>query len=301
MIKDCVIITGPTAVGKSEIAVDVAKNLGGEIISADSMQIYKGLNIGSGKIKEEDMQGIPHHLLDIKNINDSYCVANFCEDAKSLLLDISSRDKVPIIVGGTGLYIKALVSNYDYGGVQCNEAIRNELEKIAEEKGLEFLYEELKKNAPERAEKISPNDKKRIIRALEIFLQNSSEIKSKIQVDYNYKIFVLNMDRKCLYERINRRVEMMFENGLLEEFESLLSKGYKRESLSGKGIGYAELFDYKEGKISYAEAVDKIKQHSRNYAKRQLTFFRSMQDTIYIDASIKNKAVLDILNEVKNG
>lgn len=297
MIKDVIIITGPTAVGKSEVGVEVARKVGGEIISADSMQIYKGMDIGSGKITKEEMKGVTHYLLDIKSVNETYSVAEFCEDCKKKIKEIMLKGKVPIIVGGTGLYIKALVSNYNYFGVQRDDKLREELEKYAEKNGLEELYNTLKKLSPSMAEKISPQDKKRIIRALEICKSKKREIKVNSE-QFSYKIFALNTDRETLYKRINERVKNMAENGLVNEVKALISGGFNRNCQCSKAIGYAEILDYLDGQISLSEAIEKIKQHSRNYAKRQLTLLRGI-NPIWVEAFPRQNAIEKILKEVE--
>ena len=297
MIKDVIIITGPTAVGKSEVGVEVARKVGGEIISADSMQIYKGMDIGSGKITKEEMKGVTHYLLDIKSVNETYSVAEFCEDCKKKIKEIMLKGKVPIIVGGTGLYIKALVSNYNYFGVQRDDKLREELEKYAEKNGLEELYSTLKKLSPSMAEKISPQDKKRIIRALEICKSKKREIKVNSE-QFSYKIFALNTDRETLYKRINERVNNMAENGLVNEVKALISCGLNRNCQCSKAIGYAEILDYLDGQISLSEAIEKIKQHSRNYAKRQLTLLRGI-NPIWVEAFPRQNAIEKILKEVE--
>lgn len=297
MIKDVIIITGPTAVGKSEVGVEVARKVGGEIISADSMQIYKGMDIGSGKITKEEMKGVTHYLLDIKSVNETYSVAEFCEDCKKKIKEIMLKGKVPIIVGGTGLYIKALVSNYNYFGVQRDDKLREELEKYAEKNGLEELYSTLKKLSPSMAEKISPQDKKRIIRALEICKSKKREIKVNSE-QFSYKIFALNTDRETLYKRINERVNNMVENGLVNEVKALISGGFNRNCQCSKAIGYAEILDYLDGQISLSEAIEKIKQHSRNYAKRQLTLLRGI-NPIWVEAFPRQNAIERILKEVE--
>ena len=297
MIKDVIIITGPTAVGKSEVGVEVARKVGGEIISADSMQIYKGMDIGSGKITKEEMKGVTHYLLDIKSVNETYSVAEFCEDCKKKIKEIMLKGKVPIIVGGTGLYIKALVSNYNYFGVQRDDKLREELEKYAEKHGLEELYNTLKKFSPSMAEKISPQDKKRIIRALEICKSKKREIKVNSE-QFSYKIFALNTDRETLYKRINERVNNMVENGLVNEVKALINGGLNRNCQCSKAIGYAEILDYLDGQISLSEAIEKIKQHSRNYAKRQLTLLRGI-NPIWVEAFPRQNAIEKILKEVE--
>lgn len=297
MIKDVIIITGPTAVGKSEVGVEVARKVGGEIISADSMQIYKGMDIGSGKITKEEMKGVTHYLLDIKSVNETYSVAEFCEDCKKKIKEIMLKGKVPIIVGGTGLYIKALVSNYNYFGVQRDDKLREELEKYAEKHGLEELYNTLKKLSPSMAEKISPQDKKRIIRALEICKSKKREIKVNSE-QFSYKIFALNTDRETLYKRINERVNNMVENGLVNEVKALINGGLNRNCQCSKAIGYAEILDYLDGQISLSEAIEKIKQHSRNYAKRQLTLLRGI-NPIWVETFPRQNAIERILKEVE--
>lgn len=299
MIKDVIIITGPTAVGKSEIAVTVAKKIGGEIISADSMQIYKGLDIGSGKITSEEMQGVKHYLLSFKNIKQTYSVAEFCEDCKKLIKEIMLKGKVPIVVGGTGLYIKALVNDYNYFGVKRDDELRAKLESFAENKGLAELYNMLKKLSPTMAEKISPTDKKRIIRALEICKSKKREFKVNSE-QFSYKIFALNTERSVLYERINSRVNKMLEMGLLEEVKNLVKEGLNLEDQCAKGIGYAELLEYLNGNCTLSEAVEKIKQHSRNYAKRQLTLLRGI-NPIWVEAFPRENAIDEILKEVEYG
>lgn len=296
MIEDIIVITGPTAVGKSDLAVELAKELDAEIISADSMQIYKELNIGSGKVTEEEMCGVPHHLLNILSFKESYSVAEFCEACKEKIKEIRSRGKNVIIVGGTGLYIKALVNNYDYSSVQKNEEFRAKLEAEAEEKGLQELYARLKGLSPERAEKISPSDKKRIIRALEI-LSCERTGAHHCADELSYKIFALNLDRTALYDKINARVDKMFKLGLLDEVQALKNAGMTENDQSAKGIGYTELLKYSGGECTLDEAVDKIKQHSRNYAKRQLTLLRGM-DVLWVDASDKSAAKSYILEKI---
>ena len=296
MIEDVIVITGPTAVGKSDLAVELAKELDAEIISADSMQIYKELNIGSGKITEEEKQNVPHHLLDILSFKEQYSVAEFCEDCKKKIKEIRSRGKNVVIVGGTGLYIKALVNNYDYSSVQKNEEFRTKLEAEAQEKGLSVLYSRLKELSPERAEKISQSDKKRIIRALEI-LSCEKKCVAKSVAEFSYKIFALNLERDVLYSKINARVDKMFEHGLLDEIETLKNDGMTENDQSAKGIGYTELLKYFGGDYSLSEAKEKIKQHSRNYAKRQLTLLRGM-DVLWVNASDKNAAKSYILEKI---
>lgn len=307
--KKVIVILGATAVGKSEIAIQCARKLNGEIISADSMQVYKELNIGTAKISESEMQNIPHHLIDIRHFYESYNVWEFAKNCSDKLKKILSENKVPIIVGGTNLYIKALIENYDFENPKQDTLLRVELKQIAQTSGLNVLYERLQKENPGKAEKINPNDKNRILRALECSIlqkisdknlqgnsnlqENENDKKSTFLIKkskYNFKLYALNLPRDLLYELINKRVDIMIKNGLLEEVKKLKNKGLSLEMQAGKSIGYKEFLEYLDGKISYDFAVEKIKQHSRNYAKRQLTWLKSMKGIIWLDALDKDKA-----------
>lgn len=274
------ILIGPTAIGKTALSVELAKRINGEIISADSMQIYKYMNIGSAKITKEEMENIPHHLIDIIFPNEDFTVADFKNNAVKLIKDINSRGKLPIVAGGTGLYINSLVYNLNFTQVAPNEEIRVKLESLGDKHGNEYLHQELEKIDIESAEKISVNDRKRIIRAIEIFEitgKPMSEHNKNFRVpveDYNLVMIGLNMDRKELYNRINLRVDIMIEEGLVEEVNNLLKMGYNKELVSMQGIGYKEIIMYLEGNISLEKSIELIKQGSRNYAKRQLTWFR---------------------------
>lgn len=274
------ILIGPTAIGKTALSVELAKRINGEIISADSMQIYKYMNIGSAKITKEEMENIPHHLIDIIFPNEDFTVADFKNNAVKLIKDINSRGKLPIVAGGTGLYINSLVYNLNFTQVAPNEEIRVKLESLGDKHGNEYLHQELEKIDIESAEKISVNDRKRIIRAIEIFEitgKPMSEHNKNFRVpveDYNLVMIGLNMDRKELYNRINLRVDIMIEEGLVEEVNNLLKMGYNKELVSMQGIGYKEILMYLEGNISLEKSIELIKQGSRNYAKRQLTWFR---------------------------
>lgn len=268
-------IVGPTASGKTAISIEIAKCFNGEIISGDSIQVYQELNIGSAKITKEEMNGIVHHLIDIKSCFDGFSAGEFSELTKQKIEEISKRGKTPIIVGGTGLFIKGLIEGYDYSQCSRNEEFRQTCKEIIENQGLSSLYQELQTLNPERAKQISENDQKRIIRALEIEkFSNSSPQK---QSDTNNFIVVgLTMPREKLYDRINARVDKMVENGLVDEVRALFEKGLDEDSQSMKGIGYKELFPYFRGESSLEECLNLIKQHSRNFAKRQMTWFRSM-------------------------
>ncbi len=271
-MKKVVFILGPTAVGKSEFGICVAKKFNGEIISADSVQIYKGLDIGSAKI--DDMKGVVHHGIDILEPNENFSVYDFVEYSKQKIDEISARGKLPIIVGGTGLYVRALTEGYNLGGAPKDEALRKNLEEEAAKFGLEHIYEKLKKLNPEMAEKTDKNNKVRLIRAVEICLSKGEKAKNEVTIEP--LLLALNMDREKIYEKINRRVDVMFQQGLLEEVEALLARGVSRDCQSMRAIGYKEVLDYLDGKTDLETAKELIKQHSRNYAKRQLTFLRGM-------------------------
>ena len=285
-----IVIAGPTASGKTALSIELAKKINGEIISSDSMQIYKDMDIGTAKVTEEEMQGIKHYLVDFVSPEKRYSVSDFKKDAEKAIEEILSKGKVPIIVGGTGLYIDSLVYGIEYQDMVFDESYRNELMEIAStEEGLKRLYEEAKQIDPEAIKTISENDKKRILRILEIYKatgknKTENEILSRQnEVKYDYKVFVLSMDREILYNRINLRVDKMFEAGLLDEVKTLLTK-YEKYATAMQAIGYKEVVEYLNNEISYDEMVDKIKQGSRNYAKRQLTWFRKNKNAIWLNS-----------------
>lgn len=284
-----IVIVGPTAVGKTDFSIELAKRFNGEVVSGDSMQIYKKLDIGTAKATPEEMDGIPHHLIDIKEIDESYSVSDFQEDASKKIDEITSSGKVPIIVGGTGLYIESLLYPVSHSGeAEPNFELRNELEEYAKENGNQGLWERLNKIDPDAAEKIHPNNVRRVIRALEVYYETGrlfssfqNERKKKDSI-YDAYIICLNTDRSLLYERINKRVDIMMEEGLLEEAQELWKKlGPEPKAQSTKGIGYQELFPYFNDESSLDEAVAKIKQNSRRYAKRQLTWFRNRLENVH--------------------
>jgi len=288
------IITGPTGIGKSSIAVDLAIKLGGEIISCDSMQIYKGLDIGTGKIMKNEMRGVPHHMLDIVDLDKEYSVGRFKKDAARVIEDIANRGRLPIIVGGTGLYIQALLGGMELGGVVKDEAYREELGKL----GKEELYDMLNEVDSEAADKISINDTKRVIRALEIFKltgRKKSEIeredKKKSENDmaceYDYLCIVLEKDREGLYARIEKRVDGMVSGGLVAEARGLYDRFLgARDCQFMAAIGYKELFEYFDGAMDLDKAIQMIKQNSRRYAKRQITFFKHMKiNKVFVDVN----------------
>lgn len=295
------VIGGPTGVGKTSISIKLAKQINGEIISADSMQIYKCMDIGTAKVTEAEAEGIKHHLIDIRETNEEYSVAEFSQDAREIIKDIISRGKHPIIVGGTGLYLNSLIY-----GINFEENIdlefRNKLEKEVKEnpEKLEELYNKLKEIDIETAEKISSIDSRRIIRALEIF-ETTGKTKSFVEKEnrekldeLEFQLFVLNMDRDELYHRINIRVDKMFEEGLLEEVKSLEGKFSKT---SAQAIGYKEVVSYLQNEIDYKEMVEIIKQRSRNYAKRQFTWFRK-NNAIWLDATDQDESLKTIIENI---
>ena len=285
-------ILGPTAVGKTDISVKLAKRFDGEIISCDSVQVFKGLDIGSAKVKEEEKKGISHHLIDIKEPTDSFTSFEFVEEMKKKIKEIESRGKLPIVVGGTSLYVKSLILNYNFGGVGVDEEYRKKLNEILKEKGVEELFETLKKTDKSLAEKVDKFNPQRVLRALEIAHFKGEKTTAECEVDP--LIFALVLDRKVLYERINKRVDIMLQNGLLEEVEKLKNSGVSRDCQSVKAIGYKEVYAYLDKEISYDKMVEEIKQHSRNYAKRQFTFLRGMENINYVDVTDTSKAVEEI-------
>ncbi len=280
MKENLCIITGPTGIGKTSLSLELAKDLNGEIISSDSMQIYKYMDIGTAKISPSEMGDIPHHLIDVVYPDEDFSVADYKIKAKKSIGEINERGKLPIVVGGTGLYINSLVYNLDFTKVVYDEEIRNKYELLAEDKGLEYIHNLLEVVDPISAKKINVNDKKRVIRALEIYDVTKTPMSEynkdfrKENIDYNLVMICLNMDRTKLYDRINNRVDVMMEEGLLEEVKSLINMGYKADSVALQGIGYKELILYLNKSLTLEESINLIKQKSRNYAKRQLTWFR---------------------------
>ncbi|MBK5240526.1 tRNA (adenosine(37)-N6)-dimethylallyltransferase MiaA [Clostridium sp.] len=279
-MKDLFILAGPTAVGKTEISIKLAQRLNGEIISADSMQIYKGMDVGSAKITKEEMQGVPHHLVDIIYPSVDFSVAEFKERAESAIENISSKNKLPMLVGGTGFYINSLIYNYSFADTNKDEEYREYLTKLAETKGNEYVHSLLKGIDTHSYNKLYPNDLKRVIRALEVYkvsgkpMSEFSAEQDTLDIPYNVHYFVLNMERQKLYNRINLRVDIMMNNNLIHEVIKLKEMGYNSDMQSMKGIGYKEILYYLNNKISLVEAIEMIKKGSRNYAKRQLTWFR---------------------------
>ena len=288
-MKPMVVLTGPTAVGKTELSIRLAEALDGEIISADSMQVYKKMNIGTAKIRKEEMRGIPHHLIDVLDPAEEFNVARFQEMAKEALAGIYERGKIPLVVGGTGFYIQGLLYDIDFTREEQDKSFRERLQKKAEEEGAGAVHQMLEKVDSVSAGKIHPNNVKRVIRALEFYHLNGrpisehNEEEARKKSPYQSAYFVLNQERQTLYERINRRVDLMMEEGLIGEVKSLVEEGYGRNLVSMQGIGYKEVFDYLEGEISLEETTERIKKDTRHFAKRQLTWFGREKEVIMID------------------
>ena len=300
MKEKVIVICGPTASGKTALSIELAKQINGEVVSADSMQIYKDMDIGTAKPTNEEMQGIKHYLLDFVSQEERYSVAQYKQDAKSAIKEIIAKGKTPIIVGGTGLYIDSLIYEIEYSDIKIDESYRNELEKIVEEKGLNELYKMAMQIDPIAMEKISPNDKKRIMRVLEIYkstgktkTQQEEESRRK-PVEYDYKVFAINWDREILYQRINKRVDIMIEQGLIEEVKKILQK-YEQFPTAMQGLGYKEVVDYINGIYTKEEMIEKIKMETRRYAKRQLTWFRKNKQTIWLDGTNEKQNNIDII------
>lgn len=284
-----IVICGPTASGKTSLSIELAKQINGEIISADSMQIYKDMNIGTAKPTKKEMQGIKHYLLDFVSPDERYSVAQYKEDAKNAIREILKKGKRPIVVGGTGLYIDSLIYEIEYPQIEFDENYRKKLEKIVEEnEGLQKLYNMALEIDPDAMKKISSNDKKRIMRVLEIYnatgkTKTEQEIESrKNEPEFEYKVYAINWDRKLLYERIDKRVDIMIEQGLVEEVKNIVKK-YNKFPTAMQGLGYKEVVEYLNGNCTKEEMVEKIKKETRHFAKRQLTWFKKDKNTIWLN------------------
>lgn len=299
-----VVLTGPTAVGKSKLSIELAKRIGGEIISADSMQVYKYMDIGTDKISPEKMEGVPHHLIDILEPSEPFNVFLFQKLVKEAIKDIASRGKIPIIVGGTGFYIQAVLYDIDFTETDEDMTIREELEnKAAQGKALE-LYDELKKVDPKSAEIIHANNIKRVIRALEYYKKTGKPISEhndeqhRRTSPYDFKYFVLTDDREVLYSRIDKRVDLMISSGLEKEVRRLLDMNIDRSTTSMQGLGYREMIGYLDGEYDLDRAVYLIKRNTRHFAKRQLTWFRREKDVCWIDKKAFDRDDNRILDEI---
>ena len=272
-----VVILGPTATGKSHCGIELARRFRGEIISGDSMLVYRQMDIGTAKPSAEELQAVPHHLVNILSPDASYSVADFQQQAADLIRQITERGNLPILVGGTGLYIKALLEDYRFSEVEEKPELRRQLEQFAQEQGTEALFARLRTEDPEAAERLHPNDVRRVVRALETALSGDRVSREKqSELKYDATVFGLSMDRVFLYERINRRVDRMLEQGLEEEVRSLLKAGLPAGCLSMKSLGYRQMAEYITGKCDFATAVNNIKKGTRHFAKRQITWYKKM-------------------------
>ena len=286
-----IILTGPTAVGKTALSIGLAKAVDGEIISADSMQVYRKMNIGTAKIEPEEMRGVRHHLIDILDPAEEFNVVLFKKYALRAMKDIYSRGRIPIIVGGTGFYIQALLYDIDFEENDNDMSYREKLQNLADTHGNTFLYDMLAEVDPESAKKIHENNVKRVIRALEFYkktgmkISEHNETESQKESPYNFEYFVLNDDRQKLYDRIDRRIDIMLEAGLLDEVKLLVSEGYSRELVSMQGLGYKEIIDYIQGRCTLDEAVYTLKRDTRHFAKRQITWFKREKHVTWVDKS----------------
>lgn len=304
-MKPLIILTGPTAVGKTELSIALAKSIGGEIISADSMQVYKYMDIGTAKIRSEEMDGVPHHLIDILEPDVAFNVAMFKDLAKCSVEDIYSRGRIPILVGGTGFYIQALLYDIDFSEEDSDSSIRKELETLVEIKGAAFLHEKLREVDPESAEQIHANNVKRVIRALEYYQLHGEKISTHNETErhkespYDFLYFVLTHDRQVLYERIEKRIDQMIDHGLISEVDNLLKKGYDSSLVSMQGLGYKELIPYLQKKCTLDEAIYVLKRDTRHFAKRQLTWFRRERNVRWLDKSLVSSDE-EILKEILN-
>ncbi|MDD2958290.1 MAG: tRNA (adenosine(37)-N6)-dimethylallyltransferase MiaA [Lachnospiraceae bacterium] len=302
-----VILTGPTAVGKTELSIELAKRINGEIISADSMQVYIGMDIGSAKVTRPQMQGVPHHLIDELEPDEPFHVVKFQELAKRYIAEIYSRGKIPVLAGGTGFYIQAVLYDIDFTENEGDSSYRQELERQVLEKGADYLHQQLVAVDQKAAQEIHANNVKRVIRALEFFHETGTPISRHNETErqkkspYQFAYFVLNDVRQQVYARIDKRVDLMMEAGLLEEVKKLKAKGYTRDMVSMQGLGYKEILDYLEGNISLEEAVYIIKRDTRHFAKRQLTWFKREPEVTWVSKDAfgyDRERILDFMLDV---
>ena len=287
--KNLIILTGTTAAGKTALSIRLAKAVGGEIISADSMQVYRRMDIGSAKVTREEMEGVCHHLIDVLNPDEEFHVVKFQEMAKEAIKEIYDKGKIPIIVGGTGFYIQSVLYDIDFTQTDEDEDFREQLENLAREKGNEVLFEKLHRIDPKACENLHPNNVKRVIRAIEFYeksggkrISEHNEEQHEKPSPYCYTYFVLTDDRAVLYEKINRRVDNMLANGLVEEVKSLKKMGCSKDLVSMQGLGYKEILDYLDGTCTLEDAVYRIKRDTRHFAKRQITWFKRERDVIWV-------------------
>lgn len=304
--RPLVILTGPTAVGKTAASIGLAKAIGGEIISADSMQVYREMDIGSAKIRPEEMDGVPHHLVDVLDPSEDFNVVLFQQMAKEAMEGIYQRGHIPIVVGGTGFYIQALLYDIDFTENNADTAYREELEALAKTQGAEYLHEMLEKVDPESAEQIHFHNIKRVIRALEYYEQTGEKISAHNEAEraktspYHFFYYVLNTDRAVLYERIEKRIDEMMEEGLVEEVRQLQAMGCRRDSVAMQGLGYKEILDYLDGACTLEDAIYKIKRDTRHFAKRQITWFKREKHVTWInkkDYNYDEDKILEVMLE----
>lgn len=308
MKKPLVILTGPTAVGKTNLSIGLAKAIGGEIISADSMQVYKYMDIGSAKISKDEMQGVPHYLIDELEPSEEFNIVRFKQMAVEAMEKIYANGHIPIVTGGTGFYIQALLYDVDFTENEADNEYRSELELLAKEYGSLYLHNMLKEVDPASAEAIHHNNVKRVIRALEYYkltgekISEHNEVESKKESPYNFAYIVLNRRRDVLYERIEKRIDIMLENGLIDEVKRLKDMGYTRDMVSMQGLGYKEILDYLNGSITLDEAVYILKRDTRHFAKRQLTWFRREREVNWLDIDdmSSEEMLISVLNLLKD-
>ncbi|WP_139348676.1 tRNA (adenosine(37)-N6)-dimethylallyltransferase MiaA [Clostridium sp. Marseille-P2415] len=304
MMKPLIILTGPTAVGKTALSIRLAKAVGGEIISADSMQVYRHMDIGSAKIKREEMEGVPHYLIDVLDPDEAFNVTVFQKMAKEAVEEIYSHGHIPIVAGGTGFYIQALLYDIDFSENGEDTSIREQLEKLGEEKGAEFLHDLLRDIDPESAEEIHANNRKRVIRAIEYYRQTGERIsehnkrEKQKESPYDFLYYVINTDRACLYERIGRRVDRMLEQGLVEEVKRLKDMGCTRNMVSMQGLGYKEILDYLQGTYTLKEALSILKRDTRHFAKRQITWFKRERDVRWLNLPDFDNDIEKVLEKI---
>ena len=297
--KKIIIICGPTASGKSDLALSLAKMLNTEVISADSMYIYKDLNIGTAKPSILEMQGVKHHLIDVVSPYDNFSVSDYKNMALPIINNLLSNGKTPIICGGTGFYINSILYDLSYGNSEANLEVREKYIKLANENGKEYVYNILKELDLETANKLHPNDLKRVIRALEIYHSGTkkSDIKDKLVPQFDYSAYSIDFEREVLYSRINQRVDIMIEKGLVDEVRNLLNSGVKKDNQCMQAIGYKEIIDYLEGNCSLEKAIEDIKLNTRHYAKRQITYFKKLNVKLLASSSTETMAK-QIVNEL---
>lgn len=284
------VLIGPTAVGKTKMSIELAKEFGCEIISGDSMQVYRGMDIGTAKISADEMEGIPHHLIDIHEPDHPYSVAEFQEQSRRLITEIAGRGKLPFIVGGTGLYVESVCYGYQFSETGADEAFRDEQFRYANENGAEALHRKLADVDPETADRLHPNDLRRVVRALEVFHMTGIPLSAQLapqtkQSPYDLCLVGLTMDRQMLYNRIEERIDLMLNQGLVDEVAALMDKGYAPGLVSMQGLGYKEIVSHLNGEFSYEEAVVLLKRDTRRFAKRQLSWFRHMKDIEWVDVT----------------